>query len=72
VTVHVVNTCPFDENAKLIRASTMRTRFQAAGFERPKIRYRIFFPRALRTLRPLENTLAWLPLGAQYSICARR
>jgi ubiquinone/menaquinone biosynthesis C-methylase UbiE len=72
LTVHVVNTCPFDENAKLISATAMRERFKVAGLQRPTIRYRIFFPRALRALRPLEKIMTWLPLGAQYSICARK
>lgn len=72
LTVHVVNTCPFDENAKLISATAMRERFRVAGLERPTIRYRIFFPRALRVLRPLEKIMTWIPLGAQYSICARK
>ena len=66
LTVHVVNTCPFDENARLIPAATMRKRINAAGFSKAQIRYRIFFPRFLRTLRPLERWMTWVPLGAQY------
>jgi hypothetical protein len=31
------------------------------------LRYRMFFPRVLRSLRPLERALRWLPLGARYS-----
>ena len=72
LTRHAVNTCAFDGNAELIAADTMRSRVQAAGFLAPKVRYRIFFPRLLRALRPLEAKLTWLPLGAQYSIAARR
>jgi SAM-dependent methyltransferase len=72
LTVHAVNTCPFDKNARLISAPTMRYRFQAAGFADAKIRYRIFFPRFLRKLRPLEKWLTWLPLGAQYYVFAVR
>jgi ubiquinone/menaquinone biosynthesis C-methylase UbiE len=66
LTVHAVNTCPFDENAHLIPAPSMRKRIHAAGFKTARIRYRVFFPRALRALRPLEQWLTWLPLGAQY------
>lgn len=72
LTVQAVNTCPFDENARLIRAHTMRYHFVAAGFRDLKVRYRIFFPRALRILRPLETLLGWLPLGAQYYVAARK
>lgn len=31
------------------------------------LRYRMFFPRALRSLRPLERALRWLRLGTRYS-----
>lgn len=66
LTVHVVNTCPFDANARLIPAAAMRKRIGAAGFSQARIRYRIFFPRVLRALRPLERWMTWVPLGAQY------
>lgn len=66
LTIHAVNTCPFDENARLITASAMCKRLKAAGFRGARIRYRLFFPRALRVLRPLEKLMTWLPLGAQY------
>lgn len=66
LTAHAVSTCPFDVNARLIPASAMRKRIKAAGFSRAQIRYRIFFPRALRALRPLERWMTWLPIGAQY------
>jgi SAM-dependent methyltransferase len=66
LTLSAVNSCPFDENAHLIRAARMRSRMTAAGFCGARIRYRIFFPRALRGLRPLERWMTWLPLGAQY------
>ena len=72
LTRHAVNTCAFDENAELIAAGVMRRRMSAAGFAAPRIRYRIFFPRLLRALRPIEANLTWLPLGAQYCIAARR
>ena len=72
LTVHAVNTCEFDANAVLLRASTLRERMRAAGFSRVSLAYRLFFPRALRALRPLEPWLARLPLGAQYRLCAQR
>lgn len=72
LTRHAVNTCEFDEHAKLIMAPSMRQRVHAAGFTAPAIRYRIFFPRALRGMRPLETKMTWLPLGAQYYVVARK
>jgi ubiquinone/menaquinone biosynthesis C-methylase UbiE len=70
LTVRVVNTCPFDENAHLIRAPEMKRRLLAAGFASARTRYRIFFPHFLRALRPVEGALAWLPLGGQYFVRA--
>jgi ubiquinone/menaquinone biosynthesis C-methylase UbiE len=72
LTRHAVNTCEFDEHAHLVLASTMRRRVREAGFAGAAIRYRIFFPHALRGLRPLEARMAWLPLGAQYYVVARK
>ena len=66
LTVRTVRDCVFDDNAVLIAARTLRARVRAAGFAAVTIHYRIFFPRALRALRPLERYLTWLPLGAQY------
>lgn len=71
LTRHAVNTCPFDANAVLIGACTLRERLRAAGFGRISLAYRIFFPHALRALRPLERVLTRLPLGAQYYLCAQ-
>jgi len=66
LTVRAVNTCPFDENAVLIGAGALSRAVAAAGWARPEIAYRIFFPGALAALRPIERALTWLPLGAQY------
>jgi SAM-dependent methyltransferase len=72
LTVRIVNSCPFDEHARLIRGPAMRRRIKAAGFAATAIRYRVFFPHVLRFLRPLERVLAWLPLGGQYYVLARK
>lgn len=70
LTVRVVNNCPFDENAQLIRSSALRRRMSQAGFSSTATQYRVFFPHGLRFLRPLERALTWLPLGGQYSVRA--
>ncbi len=72
LTVHAVNTCPFDENAKLIFARDLAKRLAAAGWTSPRVQYNLFFPRALSRLRPFEARLGWLPLGAQYVAFARK
>lgn len=70
LTRHVVASCPFDENAVLISAPEMKRRLRAAGFADVATRYRVFFPNALRALRPLERLLAPVPLGGQYVLSA--
>ena len=72
VAAHVVKTCPFDENARLISARAMRGLMRSAGFSSVKVRYRVFFPHSLRALRSLEQKISWLPLGAQYYALAFR
>jgi ubiquinone/menaquinone biosynthesis C-methylase UbiE len=72
LTVHAVNTCPFDENAKLISGATMAERFRRAGFFETVLRYRIFFPRALAMLRPFERYMTKIPMGAQYYVAGRK
>jgi SAM-dependent methyltransferase len=72
LTVHAVNTCPFDVNAKLISARQLLRRLEEAGWNTPSVQYNVFFPRVLASLRPLEQYLQWLPLGAQYAAIARK
>lgn len=71
LTTRAVRDCPFDENAVLMTSGTLRGRLRAAGFAGVRGAYRIFFPHALRGLRPLEPLLTWCPLGAQYYVAGR-
>jgi SAM-dependent methyltransferase len=72
LTVRAVNQCPLDENAVLIEEGALRASLGAVGFVAIRSAYRVFFPRILRALRVVEPLLAWLPLGAQYSVAARK
>jgi SAM-dependent methyltransferase len=72
LTVRAVNSCPFDVNAHLILGRTMRKRALAAGWTDARVDYRLFFPSALKALRPIEPYLGWLGLGAQYRMSAWR
>lgn len=71
LTRHAVNTCEFDRNARLLGAGTLKSVVRRAGFSDVRAEYCVFFPRALRALRPIESKLGWLPLGAQYCVVAR-
>lgn len=74
LTVRAVNTCPFDENAVLINALTLRRRVEQGGFGASDIdvKFRIFFPAMLKSLRPFEAWLTKLPIGAQYALRAEK
>ncbi|MCP4330669.1 MAG: class I SAM-dependent methyltransferase [Alphaproteobacteria bacterium] len=71
LTLHAVNTCPFDVDAVLVRPSEMARRVRKTGYRDVRRRYCTFFPRPLAAFRGLEPMLGWLPLGAQYYIWAR-
>jgi ubiquinone/menaquinone biosynthesis C-methylase UbiE len=72
LTVSVVRSCPFDENAHLINGWTFSRRIADARWSNVKVRYRIFFPRMLAMLRRLEPHLCSLPLGAQYYVSGQK
>jgi SAM-dependent methyltransferase len=72
LTVRAFNTCPLDKNAKLIGAQRLSRACLAAGWSNVRIAYRLFFPRSLAYLRPLEQRLGWCRLGAQYRLLASR
>jgi ubiquinone/menaquinone biosynthesis C-methylase UbiE len=72
LTVRAVRDCDFDENAVLIRAAELRSTLREAGFAAVRSAYRIFFPRALRVMRPMESLLTWCPMGAQYYVHATK
>lgn len=72
ITLKIVNSCPYDENAILIPSKKWKLMMEEIGFKKNHLAYRIFFPSFLSFLRPLERILKWLPLGGQYYICSRK
>lgn len=64
----VFERCAFDVDAKMLSLREMLALAQRAGLGRTRHRYTLFFPRQLSALRPLERSLGWLPLGAQYVV----
>jgi len=71
LTQWIVKTCPFDENAVLLRSSRLAQLFRATGFRDVERRFIIFTPFESDFFRRLEAGLSWLPLGAQYCMAAR-
>lgn len=67
-----VAACPFDEGVTLLPRGETLGYVERTGLQVVRKDYIVFFPAALRALRPLEPSLAWAPLGAQYCIQAVR
>ncbi len=72
VTRHLVNTCIFDEHAKLLFNSYTKKMIRQCRLKITSNRFIIFFPRKgiLSKLVFAEKYLSWLPLGGQYFIRA--
>jgi SAM-dependent methyltransferase len=68
LTRHLVNTCPFDEDAVLLKPKELKSLFQQAGIKNINLTYTLFFPAFLKRLRFLEKYLGFLPLGGQYLV----
>lgn len=73
LTRHMVNTCPFDEDAVLLsRTNMIGLLNDSLGLSVTYASYFLFFPYVFRFAQPLERYLGWLPLGGQYFVCAVR
>ncbi len=72
VTKHLVNTCVFDKDAKLLKSSYTKNLLVEKNFKIDEKQFIIFFPRKglLSKFIFLEKYLQWLPLGGQYFIRA--
>lgn len=68
VTQHMVNTCPFDEDAVLLKPAYTKKLLKSVGFGEVNNRFTLFFPRGgiFRNLHFLEKHLARIPVGGQY------
>jgi SAM-dependent methyltransferase len=70
VTRHLVNTCPYDEDAHLLRPSRLKAILQAERLAVDSSGYCLFAPPKYPPLVKLEPRLEWLPLGGQYWVRA--
>ena len=70
---YVIARTPIDENAILLDATrgAARTARMSARYDLDTD-YLMFMPPGLAVLRPVDRALAWLPLGAQYVVVARK
>lgn len=72
VTRKIVNDCPYDRDAILLRPSELKTLLIEAGLHVCRSAYCLFVPPSLSVFLPLETKLGWLPLGGQYWVKATR
>ena len=66
LTMRVVNSCPFDVDAVLLRSETAEALLSAAGFKQVESRYILSIPAANTLLRRVDRLFSSLHLGAQY------
>lgn len=72
LTRKVVNECPFDEDAVLLKPSYHKSIIDKSEFNLVKLNYTLFLPRhkLFKLFLPIEKLLSWCPIGAQYYIKA--
>lgn len=66
VTRHIVNTCPYDEDAVLLKPRELKNLLKAANLRVDSSGYCLFVPPRFAAFSGLEDHLGWLPLGGQY------
>ena len=69
---HVIARTPIDKNAILLDAADVRHGLLDTARYDLHTDYLMFMPPGLAILRPVDRALAWLPLGAQYVVAARK
>ena len=69
---HVIARTPIDRNAVLLDAREVNHGLLATRRYHLETDYLMFMPPALTFLRAVDRALAWLPLGAQYVVAARK
>jgi SAM-dependent methyltransferase len=66
---YVVARTPIDENAILLDATEVRRDLAGYALDTD---YLMFMPPGITFLQGVDRALAWLPLGAQYAVSARK
>lgn len=72
VTRRIVNNCPYDKDAVLLKPTELKMILSKAALTVECMAYCLFVPPGLSVLPKLESRLGWLPLGGQYWVQARR
>jgi SAM-dependent methyltransferase len=72
ITRRIVNNCPYDEDAVLLKPSELQKILRKAALIVERKAYCLFVPPSLSMLMRLESGLGWLPFGGQYWVQAKR
>jgi len=64
--------CPFDKDARLLRASWTRRLMEVAGLDDVAVRHFLLFPFMSAPTEWVERRLECFPFGAQYIVTGRR
>ncbi|MEM6310637.1 MAG: class I SAM-dependent methyltransferase [Pseudomonadota bacterium] len=72
VTRRIVNNCPLDENAVLLKSSNLTNLVQKTGLNQIETKFIIFTPFESRFFKGFDRAIGWLPLGAQYYVCGQK
>jgi SAM-dependent methyltransferase len=68
LTRRLVDTCPFDQNAVLLRPSKLGALVRQAGFTNVGTQFIQFTPFGGPMFKRFDRLMGWLPLGAQYIV----
>lgn len=71
-TRYIMSRIPFDRDAVMLSIPESRKLLRSAGFQPLTTDTLFFFPRFLRSLRPLETLLSRTRLGGQYLVVSTR
>ncbi len=69
---YVIARTPIDKNAILLDADEVQHGLLDTGRYEVETDYLMFMPPGITFLRGVDRALAWLPLGAQYAVTARK
>jgi SAM-dependent methyltransferase len=69
---YVIGRTPIDANAVLLDVDEVQNGLLNSGRYEIETDYLMFMPPGITFLRGVDRALAWLPLGAQYAVAARK
>ena len=68
LTMRVVNNCPFDEDAVLLKSKKSMSLLSSADFNQVKRRYILTIPAFNKLFRAIDRLFSWMGLGTQYYV----